>query len=171
MTELNPVITSFDDLMIERMEVNLQMPSGEPLRLVLRMLTLREWQSVEIGAPARPKPPITGVDPVTRRPLLDEKDQEYNRALNDWWAMLQDKRLLMALVMTVPGDTEAEQLDHLARLPVGIRNGLHQALSQMLNIGTARLEVVAANFRPPYTHDAGNLYAPRNDTKTVAFPK
>jgi hypothetical protein len=171
MTELNPVTTSFDDLMIEKMNVNLEMPNGTPLRVLLRMLTLREWQSVEAGALPRPKPPIAGVDPVTKRPLLDEKDQEYNRALNDWWAALQDKRLLMALEMTIPGDTEAEQLDHLARLPVGIRNGLHQALTQMLNIGSARLEVVASTFHRTPTDGAGSVPTSRVDVGPVARVK
>ena len=80
----------------------------------MKTLSYGEWQRIGWSVP-NPAPPISGVD-SNKRPIFNLNDPKYQIEVQQANMERAYRRVLASMALTVPGDTEAEQIEFLKGL-------------------------------------------------------
>ncbi len=140
--------TRLEDLQPLRVEVEIEQPGGDVLVVPLRLLTYARWN--RIGREVKtPSPPMTGVDPTTKRPLYDTNNPDYLSAVAEAGEERNYRRLLAALDLPIEGATVDAQIASLREM---VDAGVMRQLLDFL--GRAVVEGEAAISGRQF-HDAG----------------
>ena len=125
--------------------VDIELTDGETVRIPMKTLSLKAWN--EAGADvADPVPPINGVDKF-ERPIHDHSDPTYARLMNEAANLRAYKRLLVALKIDVPGETDAERIEWLeTELDFGVAQTLVEVMAKQASDVEARVAKRAASF-------------------------
>lgn len=139
-------VTSLEQLN-DRITVNLiiDRPGGVELVIPLREIDWQDYLQVEFDYPL-PKPDKIGAD-RNARPIYDTASDKYIKATNDVLEKRDYARLLMALQIDIPGETEEEQMAALAKMPATVIRTMRTALNQMHSISESRVEGRANGFQ------------------------
>lgn len=107
-------VTSLEDIDTLLPDVEVERIDGSFLSIPIREIGYAEF--VRLGLAIRnPSPPIAGVDPVTKKPLLDYNNPDYLAAVNEAGMKRQYARLIPMLRFDVPGDTLDDKIVALDR--------------------------------------------------------
>lgn len=151
------LITSFADLADDfvRITVRIPRPDGIDLVIPMRTLSYSDWVAIEREFPL-PQPPKMGADRMGR-PITDETDPGYRRGLSDIADKRMYTRLLRALQVEVPGETDDEKRAALAALDTQIILSMRAVLetAHMAMIGA--IEDRAESFRSDGDSNIPNL--------------
>ena len=124
--------------------VEIERPGGSVLRVRMRELSYTDWIQVEIDNPL-PSPPIIAGKGGSKQ--YDRENPDYLRKLGESLETMAYKRLLKALVVDVPGETEEDQLVELRKMPAPILRALRTQVETMHMANQARIEDRAGGFQ------------------------
>lgn len=110
----------------------------------MRGVSFAEYQAIGWSVPD-PTPPITSAG--KNGPIFDYNDAGYKRAMQQAETKRMHLRLLAALALPVPGDTDDEKIAFLQSLDANYVRMLTVALVQMVTDGKASLEAKSATFQ------------------------
>jgi hypothetical protein len=123
---------------------------GEPIALefTLKALSVFQYNSIGVQVPD-PSPDTIGIDPKTKRPLLDTNSWDYRTKLNQAANERMMRRLAEALVEpAIPGgDLAAKSAWIQDNMTPGIVNQLAILMASAANRGEARIANRADNFQ------------------------
>ena len=80
----------------------------------MKTLSYGEWQRIGWSVP-NPAPPISGVD-SNKRPIVNYDDPQFRIQSQQAELERAYRRVLASMVLTVPGDNEAEQVDYIKNM-------------------------------------------------------
>lgn len=137
---------SLSDFSTYKFEVVIELPEGEGITVVLRTLSLWEWEQIGLQV-VDPPPPMYGVD-KEGRPIFNEQDQGYLAVKTTNYLERQLRRLAAALEMDIPGETLAEKAEALRGMNNAIMRQLLGTLTATAFGGSARIQQRADAFHP-----------------------
>lgn len=160
-------ITSFADFEPQDVDVQINLPDERQLIVPMRIPSYAELMEVN-RAVADPKPPISGIDPTTKRPLVDYNDPGYQRSVQDAYTERMFRLIAQSVRIDLPGDSQAEKVAYLRGLDPSLIGGLMAAMNQLTKQGEAQLLARAGGF---HTHGtAGTEIVSANGHQPDAIP-
>ena len=141
------LVTNLDQL-DDRVTLNIVIdrPGDAELIVPIRELDYQDWLQVEFDHPL-PNAPVDGADRHGRK-TRNTSDPAYLQSLTEVIEKRDYVRLLMALQIDIPGETEDEQMATLAKLPATVIRTLRGELNALHSISEARVEGHANGFQP-----------------------
>lgn len=146
--------------------IEIERPGGL-LRIPLRELTYHEWLQVELDEPMPAPPVIAGKGGVKQ---YDRDNPDFRRKTGEVYERWTYRRLLAALKVDVPGETEAEKIAALADMPAPLLQAIVGQLAAMHMANKARVEDRAGSFHPGDDAGVAGLRATRLDAGAVDEP-
>lgn len=139
MTEQQKPVKRIDSLSALQPEtVDVTMEFEDHIEVMpLKTLSYAEWQRIGWSVP-NPTPPISGVD-GNKRPIVNYDDPQFRIQVQQAELERAYRRVLASMVLPVPGNTEAEQLDYLKALDANRIRMLINAVSELAAGGGARI--------------------------------
>lgn len=140
--EQKPVkrIDSLSALQPETVDVTMEFEDHIEV-MPMKTLSYAEWQRIGWSVP-NPVPPISGVD-GNKRPIVNYDDPQFRIQVQQAELERAYRRVLASMVLSVPGGTEAEQLDYLKALDANRIRMLINAVSELAAGGGARISAKA----------------------------
>jgi len=126
-------------------DVVIDRPDGGELVVTVKTLSYKEWMDIERAVPM-PAPPVNGAD-RSGRPIYNEQDATYQRAVADAHNERLYRRIIAALQMDVPGDTIEEQMEAIGQLDTQLVISLGNVLTAAHLASVGRVEERARSFR------------------------
>lgn len=148
---------TFDQFVADTYDFELIAPTGDKLKVLLRPLTPEELLRIGRDYPL-PKLQPSGFekDPTTNALYAKYEPREpgYVQQREEHASIRMRAQIARSLVEPeVPGETEAERMEHLMKLPNWVLSGLWAAVEK-LNMGQAG-ELLAYSFRGNGAHTHG----------------
>lgn len=151
---------SFEDLNDHvTFNVLIPRPGGKELRVQMRTLSYSDLLRIERDTPM-PAPKIIDATSDGKKVFEQPSDPAYKQRVSDVMEKRRYRQLLASLVLTVPGDTEEAQIEHLRTLDAPLLMALVNAFEQAHYMHSARIEGRAQSF---HDEGAGDLPGVRDD--------
>lgn len=142
-----PQPATLEDLLApEHATVIVQLEDGKEVTVNLRIPTA--WQQLQIRQQVSdPAPPVSGIDPKTKRPIFDFNNPAYLAAREQAEMDRNYRMLLFALELPIPGNTDDEKLEFLkTKFSARLTRQLNVGMAVLVGGGQARIAGRAATF-------------------------
>lgn len=148
MTDSVKRIGTLDDLQPALLNVEVELEGGDIAVFQMKLPTFSEMLRIERDIPI-PEGEITGVDPVTKRPMRDYSSPAYLARVAEAQNHRYSIQLVRSLQLDIPGGTEQDKAEWL-RNRVGAKQmrQLTALIRQVFLSGEARIEDRANTFHP-----------------------